>query len=67
MQIINNNGNVDKSYLLNGTTYMNSSSIVYNSFIGPIRLTLNYFPEQIQPLSFQFSLGYVLFNDRAIR
>ncbi len=67
MQIINNNGNVDKSYLLNGTTYMNSSSIVYNSFIGPIRLTLNYFPEQIQPFSFQFSLGYVLFNDRAIR
>lgn len=67
MQITINNGELEQSNSFNGTTYMNSTSIVYNSFIGPIRLTLNYFPEQIQPLSLQFSIGYVLFNDRAIR
>jgi NTE family protein len=46
---------------------MASSSVIYHSFIGPIRFTLNYFPKQVQPLAFQFSLGYVLFNERAIR
>tara|TARA_R110002072_G_scaffold271987_1_gene432067 strand:- start:49822 stop:52107 length:2286 start_codon:yes stop_codon:yes gene_type:complete len=50
-----------------GRTWMASSSIVYNSFIGPARLTLNYFPEQEQPLALQFSLGFVIFNDRAVR
>ena len=66
-QIKNNNGSLSLSELFEGRTYMASSSIVYNSFIGPIRITFNYFPEQDNPLAFQFSLGYILFNDRAIR
>lgn len=55
------------SPLFQGRTWIASSSIVYNSFIGPARLTLNYFPEQEQPLALQFSLGFVIFNDRAVR
>ena len=67
-QIKNNNGPPSlSSELFEGRTYIASSSIVYNSFIGPVRTTINYFPEQDNPLAFQFSLGYVLFNDRAIR
>lgn len=68
IQIVNNDdGTQGISPLFQGRTFMASSSIIYHSFIGPIRVTLNYFPEQPQPLAFQFSLGYVLFNDRAIR
>ncbi|MCH2231052.1 MAG: patatin-like phospholipase family protein [Crocinitomicaceae bacterium] len=68
IQIIqNDDGTQGISDLFEGRTFMASSSIIYHSFIGPIRLTLNYFPEQPEPLAFQFSLGYVLFNDRAIR
>jgi NTE family protein len=44
-----------------------SSSLIYFSPIGPIRGTLNYFPQQSNPLSFQISFGYVIFNERAIR
>jgi NTE family protein len=47
--------------------FMGSSSLIYHSLLGPIRATLNYFPEQKEPLSFLLSFGYILFNDRAIR
>ncbi|MGB0914739.1 MAG: patatin-like phospholipase family protein [Crocinitomicaceae bacterium] len=68
VQIIqHNDGSQGISDLFEGRTFMASSSVIYHSFIGPIRLTLNYFPEQPEPFAFQFSLGYVLFNDRAIR
>lgn len=50
-----------------GESFVASTSLVYNSFLGPIRATLNYFPEQTSQFSFQVSFGYVLFNDRAIR
>jgi len=50
-----------------GETILASSSIIYHSFFGPFRATLNYFPEQKNPLTFQLSYGYILFNDRAIR
>jgi len=48
-------------------SYLFSSSLIYHSPIGPIRATINYFPKQANPLAFQISYGYVLFNERAIR
>lgn len=63
----NSDGTLQLSKLFQGGTYMASSSIIYHSFIGPVRLTVNYFPEQSRPIAFQFSFGYVLFNERAIR
>lgn len=63
----NEDGTQEFSEPFKGGTYMASSSIIYHSFIGPIRLTVNYFPRQVNPLTIQFSLGYVLFNERAIR
>ena len=44
-----------------------SGSFIFHSLVGPIRATLNYFPKQNEPLSFQVSYGYIIFNDRAIR
>lgn len=44
-----------------------SSSLLYETPIGPVRATLNYFPKQEKPLFFQLCFGYVLFNERAVR
>lgn len=48
---------------------MASASLIYHSLVGPIRATVNYFDSQTQltPLSFQLSLGYVIFNNHAIK
>jgi len=45
-----------------------SASLIYHSLVGPIRATVNYFDSQSQlnPLSFQLSLGYVIFNERGL-
>ncbi len=61
------NGSLVFSDYFEGETFMASTSLIYHSFLGPIRGTLNYFPKQVNPLSFQISFGYVLFNERAIR
>lgn len=50
-----------------GQSFVASSSLVYHSFIGPVRFTVNYFPKQENPFSAQFSFGYLLFNERAVR
>ena len=60
-------GSQEFSELFQGRTIMASSSIIYNSYIGPLRFTVNYFPKQTNPVALQLSLGYVIFNDRAIR
>ncbi|OFZ60645.1 MAG: hypothetical protein A3D92_17165 [Bacteroidetes bacterium RIFCSPHIGHO2_02_FULL_44_7] len=64
---LNEDGTQQFSKPFKGGTYMASSSIIYHSFIGPVRLTMNYFPNQEKPIALQFSIGYVLFNERAIR
>jgi NTE family protein len=63
----NSDGTFGYSKPFKGETYMASASIIYHSFAGPIRATVNYFPKQETPFSFQLSFGYVLFNERAIR
>lgn len=64
---LNDNGSVSYSKPFKGETYMAAGSIIYHSPFGPIRFTTNYFPKQKTPLYIQFSYGYVLFNERAIR
>lgn len=48
-------------------TFLFSSSLVFNSFLGPIRATMNYLPFEKNPFYFQFSFGYTLMNKRAYR
>ncbi len=63
----NSDGTFGYSKPFKGETYMASASVIYHSFAGPLRATVNYFPKQETPFSFQLSFGYVLFNERAIR
>lgn len=44
-----------------------AGSAIYHSPIGPVRFTLNYFPDQKSPFILQFTFGYILFNERATR
>ena len=64
---LNPDGTQSLSPLFEGRTYMASTSLIYHSFIGPIRVTANYFPEQSNPFAIQFSMGFVIFNERANR
>ncbi|MFZ6052135.1 patatin-like phospholipase family protein [Halocola ammonii] len=61
-------GNEDKSpyYFYDDTfNYIGSGSLVYQSPIGPLSLSLNYYDQKEDPWSFIFSFGYTLFNRRA--
>jgi NTE family protein len=64
---VDDNGNQSYSKPFEGDIFMASTSLIYHSFFGPVRVTTNLFPNQTNPLTFQISLGYILFNDRAIR
>ncbi len=64
---LNDDGLQTYSKPFKGDIFMASASIIYNSFIGPVRFTSNFFPNQNQPITFQMSFGYILFNERAIR
>jgi NTE family protein len=46
-----------------------SVSLIYHSIIGPMRATLNYYDSktELNPLSFQVSFGYVIFNRNGIK
>lgn len=63
----NDDGTFGYSKLLKGERFVLSGSAIYHSPVGPVRLTLNYFHKAVQPLVFQFSFGYVLFNERSFR
>ncbi len=65
--IVLDDGSFSYSKLFKGETFLHALSAIYHSPIGPLRATFNYFPKQINPISFQISYGYVLFNERAIR
>lgn len=61
------NGEFGYSTIFKGEVTLHSLSGIYHSPIGPLRATFNYFPEQETKLWFQFSYGYIIFNERAIR
>lgn len=46
-------------------SYMGSGALVYDSPIGPISLSLNYYDKEKKPWSLIFTLGYIIFNRRA--
>ena len=67
-QIVRNaDGTFGYSELFSKTTFMAAASIIYNTPIGPLRLTTNYFPNESKKFNYQLSFGYVIFNERAIR
>jgi NTE family protein len=68
-RILSEGGKAYEGPLFNDRFGIASVSLIYHSVVGPIRATLNYFDSQTQlnPLSFQLSLGYVIFNDTGIK
>ncbi len=65
--IIKEDGTFGYSKPFKGESFLFSTSVVYHTFIGPLRATVNIFPLQNNPINFQISYGYVLFNKRANR
>lgn len=65
--IVNDNGTFGYSKLFKGETPVAAVSGIYHSPVGPVRLSFNYFPQQTNPLQFQLSYGYVIFNERATK
>jgi len=67
-RILSDNGKAYEGDLFADRFGILSASLIYHSLVGPIRATVNYFDSQSQlnPLSFQLSLGYVIFNDRGL-
>ena len=47
--------------------YIGVASVVYNSPIGPVALSLNYFDsDPLNSLSILFHIGFIIFNDKSI-
>ena len=65
--LVNNNGETELSNFLTHNFQLASASLIYHSFMGPIRASFNYYSQQDSPFSFQLSYGYVLFNERGIK
>ncbi|MEY3399011.1 MAG: hypothetical protein RL220_1605, partial [Bacteroidota bacterium] len=42
--------------------YIASTSFIYHSPLGPVSLSANYYEYQVEPWSFLFNFGYILFN-----
>lgn len=42
------------------------ASIVYNSPIGPVSASFNYYDKYVNPFSFFFHVGYIIFNRKSI-
>lgn len=50
-----------------GESQVAALSGIYHSPIGPLRVSLNYFPKQNTPFGVQFTYGFIIFNERAFR
>lgn len=68
-RIINVDGKAEYGNYFESRFGIASVSLIYHSLIGPLRATVNYFDSQTQlnPLSFQVSFGYVIFNQNGIK
>jgi len=47
--------------------FMGTGAIVYNTRIGPVCLSVNYYEGQTKSWSFLFHFGYIMFNDHALK
>jgi len=47
-------------------SFMASTSIVYNSPLGPVSFGVNYYDKESEAFSLSFNFGYIIFNRRAM-
>ncbi|MFK8046633.1 MAG: patatin-like phospholipase family protein [Crocinitomicaceae bacterium] len=65
--LIDNEGESELSPYFSNRYFLGSGSIIFHSFVGPVRATMNYYGGQESSLSFQVSYGYVIFNERSTK
>lgn len=46
--------------------YAASVAAVYNSPVGPLSVSVNYYDREVAPVTFLFHFGYILFNKRSL-
>ena len=46
--------------------YIGTAAAVWNSPVGPMSLSLNYYDQPTNPFSVLFHFGYIIFNKRAL-
>ncbi len=46
--------------------YLATAGLVYNSPLGPLNLSFNYYDKEEEPVSVLFHFGYIIFNKRAL-
>lgn len=46
--------------------FIGSAALVYNSPVGPVSLSFNYYQDQEKPFSLLFNIGYLIFNKRPL-
>jgi len=51
---------------VNTTHFIASSSLVYQSPLGPVSLSLSYYEHKESPFSLLLNLGYIIFNKRSL-
>ena len=52
--------------LFNNRYYIGSLSMVYNTIVGPLSLSVNYYDKENTKLYFVANFGFVLFNRRSL-
>ncbi|MFM7724829.1 MAG: patatin-like phospholipase family protein [Bacteroidota bacterium] len=60
-------GSITYAKPFQANSFLGSASLLYFTPLGPLRVSVNYFPLVATPWNFQLSFGYVLFNERAVR
>lgn len=53
-------------YSFNKRYFIFTGAVVYNSPVGPISLSANYYEKTDSPFSLLFSFGYIIFNKKAL-
>ncbi len=46
--------------------YMATAAAVYNTPVGPVSLSFNYYDQKVNPYSILFHFGYIIFNKKAL-
>ncbi|MCX6247297.1 MAG: patatin-like phospholipase family protein [Bacteroidetes bacterium] len=52
--------------VLSDRAWIASTSLVYNTFIGPISIGVNYYDKKDEHFTINVNIGYILFNRRAL-
>lgn len=65
-EIIDNNKSAGYGVILSTRDFIGTATAVYNTRIGPIAASFNYYDKAVDQTKFLIHFGYILFNKRAL-